>query len=137
MNNQIPKFRELVMGNFLFSVQNMNRYCVLYRLYRFIQKLIKFLAQLCFLHGIRALVFLRAFYVQPSLLGPFLCNPHCCTQPLFLGISVQPSLLYQIFSVIFQATSCQFFASFSSLHCRCNPQPLLLIFSVTPTIFIS
>ena len=97
MNNQIPKFRELVIGTSFFIVQNMCVYSVLYRLYRFIQKLIKYPAQFCFLHGIRALVFLRAFSVQPSLLGPFLCSLHCCTQPSFLGISVQSSLLHLTF----------------------------------------
>ena len=115
MNNQIPKFRELLMETSFFSVQNMYIYSVLYRLYRIIQKLIKFPAQFCFLHGNRALVFLRAFSVQPSLLGPFLCIIHCCTQPSFLGISVQPSLLHlTFFSANLRASLCQFFSHFFS-----------------------
>ena len=92
------------MGTSFFSVQNMCIFCVLYRLYILIQKLIKFptqfcflQSQFCFLHGIRTLVFLRAFSVQPSSLGPFLCSLHCCTQPSFLGISVQSSLLHLTF----------------------------------------
>ena len=42
VNNQIPKFKELVIGTSFFSIQNMCIYSVLYRLYRFIHKLIKF-----------------------------------------------------------------------------------------------
>ena len=56
-------------------------------------------------HGIIALVFLRAFSVQPSLLGPFFCSLHCCIQPSFLGIYVQPSLLHLTF---FSHSSCFF-----------------------------
>ena len=80
MNNQIPKFRELVMETSFFSVQNMCIYSMLYRMYRFIHKLIKFPAhfcflqsQFCFLHGIRALCFL----------GIFLCGLHYCTRFLW------------------------------------------------------
>ena len=40
VNNQIPEFRELVMGTSFFSVQDMCLYNVLYRLYRIIHKLI-------------------------------------------------------------------------------------------------
>ena len=126
MNNQIPKLRELVMGTSFFSVQNMCIYSVLYRLYIFIRKLIKFSAQLCFLHGIRTLVFLRAFSIQPSLLGPFLCSLHCYTQPSLLyttfvfgnfcaAFIATPNL----FSAIVQASLYQFFL-FSLLqffHC--------------------
>ena len=37
VNNQIPKFRELVLGTSFFSVQNVCIYSVLYRLYKIIQ----------------------------------------------------------------------------------------------------
>ena len=122
MNDQIPKFRELVMG-LPFTVYIICVHIVfIYRLHIFIQRLIKFPAQLCFLqsqlcflHGIRALVFLRAFFVQPSLLGPFLCSLHCCTQPSFLGISVQPSLLHlTFFQPFFRLLCVSFFFPTSS-----------------------
>ena len=97
VNNQIPKFRELVMGT-SFSVYKMCIYSVIY-----IQKLIKFPAQFCFLHGIKAFVFL----------GPFLCSPHCCTQPSFLGISVQPSLMHlTFFQPFFRLLCVSFFSHF-------------------------
>ena len=106
------------MGTSFFSVQHLS----IYRLYRFIQKLIKFPAQFCFLqshfcflHSIKALVFLRAFYIQLSLLGPFLCSLRCCTQPSFLGISVQPSLLHlTLFRPFFRLLNVSFFSHFFS-----------------------
>ena len=99
------------MGTSFFSVQHLS----IYRLYRFIQKLIKFPSQFCFLHSIKALVFLRAFYIQLSLLGPFLCSLRCCTQPSFLGISVQPSLLHlTFFRPFFRLLNVSFFSHFFS-----------------------
>ena len=109
-------------------------YSVLYRMYRFIQKLIKFPAQFCFLqsqfcflHGITALVFWE-FFCAASIAVPDFCGN-------FPG---QSSLLYQIFSAFFRLLCASFsllFPAFiakstfvSSLNCWCNSQPSLLIF---------
>ena len=115
MNNQIPKFREFVMGTSFSSIQNMCIYSMLYTLY-FIQKLIKFSISVLFSSWYKSLSFSKSLLCLAFIAGTFPVQPSLLyTTFIFGNLCAAFIVAPNLFSAILQASLCRFFFShFSS-----------------------